>query len=335
MIATIRECGTSKVDEYTLVKSLEKLVKSQEQELELAVLDKGEYQLGPEFRHLVVTGDEWAQMRNDQRKLASSRVHQTGLEEASPNSIATIKTKLVEGESAVFQQILSAGVDLITPDVLKLIAHKGEELMKEEKVTELPAASAYATFVIPSKSKPTKPHIVVEYANGKLECQDCQGYSASYLCAHAVAVTLKRGTLEVYLKWLVANKRKTGGLNYSKAITFGMPAGRGRKGGRPPRSRRGRQTTSVVVPRNPSPYASNNVASQHQTYPNEAQLHNLYPALYQPSVAHHQTQLGPLYPTVYNPPLFPFHGARPYLSTLEGRTQNALSQAAPCHRSLS
>ena len=38
-----RECGTAKIDEYTLVKSLEKLVKNQEQELELHVLDKGEY----------------------------------------------------------------------------------------------------------------------------------------------------------------------------------------------------------------------------------------------------------------------------------------------------
>ena len=65
-----RECGTAKIDEYTLVKTLEKLVKSQEQELELAVLDKGEYQLRPEFRHLVVTGDKWAKMTNDQRKEA-------------------------------------------------------------------------------------------------------------------------------------------------------------------------------------------------------------------------------------------------------------------------
>ena len=37
----LRECGTARIDEYTLVKTLEKLLKSQEQELELAVLDKG------------------------------------------------------------------------------------------------------------------------------------------------------------------------------------------------------------------------------------------------------------------------------------------------------
>ena len=68
-------------------------MKSQEQELELAVLDKGEYQLCPEFRHLVVTGDKWAKMTNGQRKEALSRVHHIGLEEASPNSVASLWTK--------------------------------------------------------------------------------------------------------------------------------------------------------------------------------------------------------------------------------------------------
>ena len=73
-------------------------------------------------------------MTNDQRKEALSRVHHSGLEEASPNSVASVNKNLVEGESAVFQQILSAGVDWITLDVLK--AHKGEALLKEGKVTE-------------------------------------------------------------------------------------------------------------------------------------------------------------------------------------------------------
>ena len=150
--------------------------------------------------------------------------------------------------------------------------------------------------------------------------------------AHAVAVTIKRGTFEVYLKWLVANKRKTGALNYSKAITFGSQL---REAGQEGDRQEADVSGNLPVWLSPSSCASNNEANQHQSYPNEAQLHNLYPALYQPSVAHHQTQLGPLYPTVYNAPRFPFHGAYPYLSTLEGRTQNALSQAAPRHRSLS
>ena len=62
-------------------------MKSQEQELELDVLDQREHQL-PQFCHLVFTGDQWAKMTNDQRKEALSHLGHIGLEEASPNSIA-------------------------------------------------------------------------------------------------------------------------------------------------------------------------------------------------------------------------------------------------------
>ena len=191
-----RECGTSKVDKYALVKIVEKLVKSQEQELELAVLDKGEYQLCQEFYNLIVSGDKWAKMANDQRKEALLRIHSISLDEASQSNVASVNERLGEVESATSQQILSAGVDWITPDVIRLIAQKGEHLQKEGKVTQVPAASAYTTLIIPSKCKPTKRHIIVVYPNGKVECQDCQGYSASSLCAHAVAASLKLGTLE-------------------------------------------------------------------------------------------------------------------------------------------
>ena len=89
-----------------------------------------------------------------------------------------------------------------------------------------------------------------------------------------------------------------------------MPAGRGRKGERQPRSRRGKQTTSMVVPRNPLPSATSIGANGCENYPDGAQLRELYPASCQPSVATRQAQLSPFYPAVYNPPGFPFHGGR-------------------------
>ena len=192
---------------------------------------------------LLHLGDKWAKMTNDQRKEALSRVHHIGPEDASLNSVASVNKKLVVGESAVFQRILSAGVDWITPDVLKLIAHKGEAVLKEGKVTKLPATSAYDTLIIPSNSKPTKPHIIVVYPNGKVECQDCQEYSASYLCAHAVAASVKRGTLEVYLKWLVANKRNTGGLQLQQSHRLWNASWK-RQEGRTPAKKQRRQTNN-------------------------------------------------------------------------------------------
>ena len=59
------------------------------------------------------------------------RVSHIGLEDSSPNTVATVNTKVVEGETTVFQQILSAGVDFITPDVLEFLAHKFEELINK------------------------------------------------------------------------------------------------------------------------------------------------------------------------------------------------------------
>ena len=148
-----RECGTAKTDEYTLVKSIEKLVNNQEQELELAVLDKGEYQLRPELHHLLVAGDKWTNMTNDQRKAALSCVHHIGLEDSSPNSVATIKHK-VSG-----RRVCSVPADTFCRSwldnfVLKFIAHKAEGLISE-------------------------------YADGKVECQDCQGYSGCVLLVHS------------------------------------------------------------------------------------------------------------------------------------------------------
>ena len=92
---------------------------------------------------------------------------------------------------------------------------------------------------------------------------------------------------------VVANKRKTGGLNCSETITSGVQAARGIKG-RPPSSRR-------VVPRNPS---SSVVASQSQNA--------------------HQIQLSPLCPASRNPP--PCH---PYPSTFQTHPPNVPFQNAP------
>ena len=123
--------------------------------------------------------------------------------------VTVANAKLAEDTSAVYHQIVSAGVDWITPDVLKLVTSKAEELNKQGKVTEIPAAAAYDTLIIPSKSKPTKPHIIVLYANGKVECQDCPGYAASSICApHAVAACLKKSSLDVYLQCMVGGQQE-------------------------------------------------------------------------------------------------------------------------------
>ena len=91
-------------------------------------------------------------------------------------------------------------------------------------------------LVVPSKDNPKQPHIVNIYPSGKCECdQNCPGYVAVSICAHIIAACLKTSSLSNFIQWFVTKKRKSGGINYSRAVSFGMPRGRGRKGEAPPR----------------------------------------------------------------------------------------------------
>ena len=102
------------------------------------------------------------------------------------------------------------------------------------------------TVIIPSKSKPNKPHAICEWP-------DCSAYSSSSICAHAIAASVKINRLDAFLKWLVTTKRKTGGVNYTKAVMFGMPIDKGRTPNQPPRKRKKAKhpTTDdlVIIPR--------------------------------------------------------------------------------------
>ena len=53
-----------------------------------------------------------------------------------------------------------------------------------------------------------------------------------------------------YFRWFVSSQRRSDGINLSKAITFGIPQGRGKKGNRVPRnkSRRVGETITTIPP---------------------------------------------------------------------------------------
>ena len=138
----------------------------------------------------------------------------------------------------------------------------------------------YPQMVIPTKLLlylrsliKKKPHVVIVYANGKCECQDCLGYSSAFVCAHTVASSVKVGRLDAFLKWLVTTKRKTGGINYSKAITHGMLAGGGKKPNQAPRKR-----SKVGHPtRDPSQYYLGLQHKHHQTHSTNKRRHSNQP----------------------------------------------------------
>ena len=198
----VKQKTGGKVDEYVFAQTLKELIDTQEQEIELAVVGKREYQLREAFQHISVSPSRWGRMTELQRKSALKKVHTVTVEEGS-NEISAISQSLQESENPLLQRFADFGVDWIARDVLLHILNKAAAL--EGKLTRLPGTEL-ETFDVPSSSNIKKPHVVVFMANGKCECQDCPGYSSLSLCAHAVAVSLKLQRLETYLKCMAHNE---------------------------------------------------------------------------------------------------------------------------------
>ena len=65
------------------------------------------------------------------------------------------------------------------------------------------------------------------------------------ICSHTVAAAEVNGELKQFIDNFTKKKRQP---NLTKLALHGMPAGRGRKGGQPPRKRVHKETVDSTVP---------------------------------------------------------------------------------------
>jgi hypothetical protein len=239
--------GKKSVDEFSFCISLAKLVNTQNQEVELAVAGSGEFKIREKFRFLEVSPDKWAKMQDGQRMKALAKVHAVTLEQLSASSTDRISNILNSHEQPLTQEILRGGIDWIPRALVSTMVNKAITLMTTpEAITN----QSRDTFVVASSSDPRKPHIVNIFPKGKTDCSGCPGFKASSLCKHTIAVFSKLRRMVEFISWFVRTKRGKQGINFSKAITHGMPEGRGKKGSVAPRKRGGKvksTTTTQII----------------------------------------------------------------------------------------
>lgn len=221
-----QECGKEKVDEHTFAVTMKKLITMQEKEAELAVVGKGQHKLRDSFNHLFVPAACWSKMTDKQKQLALAKINTASLEESRRSNIEDITSALGEQENSYRRLFVDAQIDWLPHDVLASVTAKAIAI--KDSVYPLPG-SPVETVIVPSKSNPKKPHIVVFSANGKCEFQDCGDYSASFVCAHAITASAKINRLESFemVNWPLRNGRPEESTS-AKLITHGMPTGRGK-----------------------------------------------------------------------------------------------------------
>ena len=155
-----------------------------------------------------------------------------------------------DGENPICAEMVDGGVDWIPRSILDALVEKAVQFLKTPGAL---VEQSRDTIVAASNSDPRKPHIVNFFANGRVECNNCPGYSSLAVRAHVAAACMKTNRPKNFLHWLVRSKRAKGctRVNLSKAVTFGMPKGRGRKGEKAPqkKGKDKKQTPLTIVPR--------------------------------------------------------------------------------------
>ena len=201
-----------------------------------------------------MTPAQWVRMTSKQQKHTLQKIHTTNVNDTSTTSELQVTRAVSEEISPILGEILEAGVDWLPQDLLAQKIRKAGVIHDAGTAIELSSDGTITTVIVPSRSNPQQPHIVNIYPNRKCECdKSCPGFSVEEICTHVLVACLKMSRLKDLINWFVTAKRKTGGVNYTRAVSFGMPVGRGRKGEAPPRKRKKRYPPATQVQRNETP----------------------------------------------------------------------------------
>ena len=246
----------SKVDyqKNELNKFIEKmrcLVDDQQKEVERAVCRRGKYTFRSNYQFLEVNVDRWFAMTPEARSKHMAKVHH---QVVVPN-IAPCGSPGNEPESSPLQSTSCNEVGVLTMDssgglsvefatfadnvttptaVLEGIWKKAAELLSDpHKLVPAPGCSPLARMVASKTGR--RPHLVTPGKDGRFACDsDCPNFKCFGICSHVVAVAEVNHKLPAFINLFEKQKKVP---NLSSLAKDGMPKGRGRKGGLPPRKR--------------------------------------------------------------------------------------------------
>lgn len=253
-------------------KSLQ-FVNDQQREVEMAILNRGQYRFKKQYSFLVAE-ERWFRLNKDQQKAHLRKVHmqkpcydlgppESGHSSAVASTSGTEPcelTKPIEKSSASSSAsklgITSAEFASqvkISHDTIQAVWRKAEILLKTEgSIVSSPGMEK--SWFVESKSKQA-PHLVRVSPKGSISCDKaCEHYRSIGICSHTVAIAQKVGSLKEFAKSFI--KKKGAHLpNLGNFALTGMPPGRSRKGAVPPR-RRVPKSGSSMLPHTPLPFNS-------------------------------------------------------------------------------
>ena len=202
------------------VDSMKDLFQQQRKEIERAVLDQGEYRLRSEYQSYGVQCAKWFTLTADQRSKRLDKFMKADL--SVPNLMSSVKPSTSEYSCPLNQLSLPGH---FSTDVW----NKANRLSQSsDGMVQCPGDKS--SWLVKSESS-NRPHFVRSAKCGGYLCdEECLAYKSTKMCAHTIAVAIKTGSVEEYLKWY--KTKKGSGPNFTALAEARKPksAGKKRKG---------------------------------------------------------------------------------------------------------
>ena len=297
-------------------KSLQ-FVKDQQREIEIAVLNRGQYQFKKQYSSLIL-GDKWFKLNSAQQEAHLKKIHsqklcspfgevENSLQTASKNDAEVLmppKDNATFSSSKFADDGSKSGPSGTLPKTYFSVSC--EEFLTQvqlpqstvlgiwEKATSLIASGTSIVhapgmqnaWYVESNSK-QMPHLVRVSPKGSIACDKvCEHYRSISICSHTVAIAHKIGSLKEFTKSYI-KKKGHHSPNLGNFALTGMPAGRNRKGNAPPR-KRFQKTPSSLLPHLPldaskgNSVEGNRSCGQSSSSGASSEDHSMFAQLYSP-----------------------------------------------------
>ncbi|CAG2247967.1 unnamed protein product [Mytilus edulis] len=215
----LQEIGVSKENKKIELKDF---IKTQENQISLAIVQQGHLRLKEEFQNLEVPISTWATWDPSERKKHISKVNNYIAK--AKESCSRIYTPL-EVTNGLSSSPDSCGITDVQENIIKDIWEKAERLLQKEfsivSIPEYPDARR-----VSSLSNPKTCHFVeICRKTGNIKCE-CYLNKLHKICHHVLAVAENAGVSDDYLQW--RQKKKTTP-SLSLAVNTTLPKSAGRK----------------------------------------------------------------------------------------------------------
>lgn len=201
----------------TFVDSMKELLIAQQKEIEKSIVGQGEYRIRSEYKMYAVDQTKWYTFSEAQRHKCVEKF----MKADNPPTKGSL-CGLSDASNPLSQLPLP-------PHFVKDVWAKAERLVKGDNLLVRCPGESMSWMV--QSEKTDSPHFVkpAKKVGGFLCDGQCLGYKCSKVCSHTVAVALKTGNIDAFVKWFHGMKRPAMEFNVTALADVDRPAGTGRK----------------------------------------------------------------------------------------------------------